>query len=154
MYCVNPTEIKHVQIFDVLTSHTVISCPDIADPVNGQIIFAPDRWAPFDYGTTDEYSCNNGFTLSEAENMRVCGGDGLSDVGEWSREDYTCQAQGEKALVSVGHLTGTLILVLCNPESMCLSNVQSVGYSYECLWLSILIPKLSILMVLLILYVI
>ena len=80
-------------MFYLLTpSYTVIRCPDIADPVNGQIIFASDRRAPFDYGTTAEYSCNEGYTLSGAERVRVCGGDGLSDVGEWSGEDYTCQA--------------------------------------------------------------
>ena len=39
-----------------------------------------------------QYSCNDGYTLSGAERVRVCGGDGLSDVGEWSGEDYTCQA--------------------------------------------------------------
>ena len=70
----------------------MIQCPDIADPINGQIIFTTDIRAPFDYGTAAEYSCKDGYTLIGEDTIRVCGGDGLSDVGVWSGEDYTCQA--------------------------------------------------------------
>ena len=78
-----------------LLTCTVIQCPDIADPFNGQILFATDRRAPFDYGTTAQYVCNSRFSLIGDESMRVCEGDGQSDVGVWSGYDYTCQFNGE-----------------------------------------------------------
>ena len=76
----------------------MIRCLDIADPDNGQIVFSTDKRAPFDYGTIAQYSCYDGFTLIGDESVRVCGGDGVSDKGVWSGEDYICQPDGEKFL--------------------------------------------------------
>ena len=76
----------------------MIQCEDIADPVDGQIVFEndKDRRAPFDYGTTAQYSCYDGFNLIGDESMRVCGGDGLTNKGVWSGEDYSCLPEGKK----------------------------------------------------------
>ena len=68
----------------------VIRCPDIADPYYGQIDFSPDRRAPFDYGTQAVYSCDDGYTLTGAESLRLCVGDGSSDVGYWTGQDMAC----------------------------------------------------------------
>ena len=68
----------------------MIQCPDIFDPYDGQVVFTDDRLAPFEYGTIASYSCNDGFTLIGDKSVRVCGGDGLSDLGVWSGEDYIC----------------------------------------------------------------
>ena len=88
--------------------NSVIQCPDIADPVNGQIIFAPDRRAPFDYGTTAEHSCYSGYQLVNQNfapigegSQRVCGGDGLSDVGKWSQDDFFCAQERKQTLLPI-----------------------------------------------------
>ena len=65
-------------------------CPDIADPVNGQINFSLDVLAPFDFGTVATYSCCTGFGLNGGDVTRMCEGDGSSSIGEWSGTAPTC----------------------------------------------------------------
>ena len=59
-------------------------CPDIAEPVNGQINFSLDVLAPFDFGTVATYSCDTGFGLNGGDVTRMCEGDGSGPIGEWS----------------------------------------------------------------------
>ena len=87
--------IEYKCVTKCILSYAVIQCPDIPDPYNGQILFTTDRQAPFDYGTTAQYVCDSGFSLIGDESMRVCEGDGQSDIGVWSGYDYTCQFIGE-----------------------------------------------------------
>lgn len=65
-------------------------CLDIADPLNGQIIFSPDELAPFNYATVATYSCEVSYGLN-GNNTRVCAGDGTSLVGVWDGEAPTCE---------------------------------------------------------------
>ena len=71
-------------------------CPDIADPFNGQITFSSDRIAPFEFGTTATYSCDNGYMLTGGDTVRTCAGDGSSDIGAWSGAAPTCQCKEMK----------------------------------------------------------
>jgi len=83
-----------------------IQCPDIADPINGQIRFRGDKVSPFDYGTVAEYSCNDGLILldpdtglfldtgllsADAQVVRVCEGNSSSAIGIWTGLDYLCE---------------------------------------------------------------
>jgi len=75
-----------------------IQCPDIPDPINGQIVFTEDadRVSPFDYGSIATYSCNTELTLFDGivtlmgTVQRHCRGSSASAKGEWSGADYTC----------------------------------------------------------------
>ncbi len=71
-------------------------CPDIPDPINGQIVFNVDNVAPFAFGTMASYSCNSGYTLDVGTNPRECGGGGSSSTGEWSDGALTCSPSGGK----------------------------------------------------------
>ena len=65
-------------------------CPHIADPFNGQITFSSDRTAPFEFGTTATYSCDDNHVLSVGDTVRTCVSDGSSDVGVWSGSELFC----------------------------------------------------------------
>lgn len=66
-------------------------CPDLVDPNNGQIDFSPDISALFDFETAATYRCDSGFGLVGDFTVRMCGGDGNSDVGVWSDTAPTCE---------------------------------------------------------------
>ena len=67
-------------------------CPHIPDPENGQIIFAPDKVAPFDRATTATYSCDPGFGLTcSGSTVRTCNRMNETSVeGVWSGEELSC----------------------------------------------------------------
>lgn len=67
-------------------------CPDIPNPTNGRIDFAPDETAFFDYATNATYVCNFGYGLSGTNTIRRCGGDGTSTTGVWSGSAPTCES--------------------------------------------------------------
>ena len=46
---------------------------------NGMVVYSPDSTAPYDYGTTATYSCNEGFFL-QGSSVRTCG-EGLGTSG-------------------------------------------------------------------------
>ncbi len=64
-------------------------CPDIVDPLNGQIIFSPDELAPFRYETVATYSCEVSYGVNGDKN-RMCTGNGSSLVGVWDGEAPIC----------------------------------------------------------------
>ena len=68
----------------------MVMCEDLPDPVNGQIVFAPDTLCPFALGTMATYSCNAGFELQSENSVRTCEGDGTSESGTWSGTAPTC----------------------------------------------------------------
>ena len=80
--------------------HTVVTCPDIVDPIGGQVLFSNDTMAPFDIGTMAMYSCDDGSspfgTVSPIVNPRVCTGDGSSSVGGWTGEDLMCNPNSRR----------------------------------------------------------
>jgi len=99
--------IEYVTMFDFSIVFFLLSidiqCPDIPDPINGQIIFSgdADRISPFDYGTVAEYSCDDGLTLLNPVTgafftdglpvERVCESIALSATGVWTGVNYVCQ---------------------------------------------------------------
>ena len=72
-------------------STSAIMCPDIVDPMNGQIDFSPDAQAPFDFGTLATYSCDNpGWRPNGGDVLRTCEGDSSSPIGSWSGTAPNC----------------------------------------------------------------
>ena len=69
------------------------SCPDIADPVDGQIEFITDQLAPFDLGTLASYICAPGFGIDGGNTTRVCEGDGNNLFGIWNGTAPSCVGQ-------------------------------------------------------------
>ena len=69
-----------------------MTCSDIADPANGQIVFSPDQTAPFTYGTLASFSCFTSYGL-DGETTRHCGGNGSSVNGVWSGSNPTCNCE-------------------------------------------------------------
>ena len=65
-------------------------CPDIADPINGQIHFSSDNLAPFDFETFATYSCDPGYELSGGNDVRMCDGNSVSAVGSWNGTAPSC----------------------------------------------------------------
>ncbi len=57
--------------------------------MNGMIEFDVDTTAPFDFGTTATYSCNDGFFL-EGNTVRNCEGDGSRRTGLWDGTAPVC----------------------------------------------------------------
>ncbi len=88
MSCVNT--VFCVPIINVFT-RTVVTCPDLPAPDNGQISFAVDMFAPFAYLTVAIYTCNPGYGLSGGGLTRTCGGDDSSTTGEWSGTAPSCE---------------------------------------------------------------
>ena len=72
---------------------TAIMCPDLADPVNGDIMFSLDNTAPYAFATTATYQCDVGFGRTGGNEVRTCGGDGSSTTGEWSGTAPTCEGK-------------------------------------------------------------
>ena len=63
-----------------LIAHTVVECPPLANPSNGNISVTEGV-----YQDTVTYACNDGFRLI-GDPMRTCQSD-----GEWSGSPPTCQ---------------------------------------------------------------
>ena len=70
--------------------HSVVECPTLNDPDNGNLILSGNT-----IGQTAEYTCNNGFNLG-GESLLICGPD-----GQWTGNPPVC---GEgRHLVSQTH---------------------------------------------------
>lgn len=65
-------------------------CPDLSDPVNGNIVFKVDTTAFFEFGTTATYVCNPGFGITGESPVRTCDGDHTSTTGAWTETAPTC----------------------------------------------------------------
>ena len=83
----------------LLNFHAAITCGDIPDPENGQIIHVPDTHAPFEFGNEAQYSCyvdgetRIGYGLTGGNHTRTCTGDGSSLVGYWTGTAPTCERE-------------------------------------------------------------
>ena len=65
-------------------------CPDLPDPMYGDIDYMNDTTAPFELETKAVYRCNEGFVLVGGDEVRECMSTG--DVeGEWSGTAPSCQ---------------------------------------------------------------
>ena len=68
-------------------------CPHIPDPENGQIVFTPDKVAPFATNTTATYSCDPGHGLVGGDAIRTCKGNVSSFEGMWSGMPPSCECK-------------------------------------------------------------
>ena len=68
-----------------------ITCADLPDPDNGNILFMADDTAPFDLGTVATFKCYPGFVLvGNFENL-TCMADHENDMGYWDGTAPTCE---------------------------------------------------------------
>lgn len=74
-----------------LICSVAITCRDLPHLLNGIIIFSTSTPAPYAFGTTATYTCDDGFGLSRVMDILTCGGDGSSANGMWSNVVPTCQ---------------------------------------------------------------
>ena len=91
---------------------TDYKCLHIPDPENGQILFAPDKVAPFDRATAAAYSCDPGFGLTSGDTVRTC--DRMNETsaeGEWSGEEPSCD-RTSFILLTNSHANVTLKKIL------------------------------------------
>lgn len=79
-------------IIIILLLFTAIKCPALSAFANGDITYAPDTTAPFEFLSIATHSCNIGFFLTGDE-TRSCGGDGSSAVGVWNGTASTCSGR-------------------------------------------------------------
>lgn len=61
-------------------------CPDIGDPINGNIVFRTDTTAPFSANTIATYECDQGYKLDSDVSDRIC----LDDTFVWSGAAFNC----------------------------------------------------------------
>ena len=81
-----------------LCSAIEVTCEDIPDPDNGQIVFDTDTTSPFDLETTATYSCDAGFELQNGDTVRTCEGDGTTETGTWSGMAPVCVGEWTELL--------------------------------------------------------
>ena len=74
----------------MISLFTAIECPSLVKLMNGDIVYASDTTAPYDFGTTATHSCNSGYSLVGDE-VRTCGGDGSSLTDEWDMIEPACE---------------------------------------------------------------
>ena len=67
---------------DFCSLYTVIMCPTLSNPENGQVLVKTHT-----VGGVATYNCNNGFTLTGAE-QRMCVQNGVG--GSWTAKQPTC----------------------------------------------------------------
>lgn len=79
-----------VTIYATLYFSTAITCPAISAPANGQVSFATDTTAPYDFATVATYTCDTGYGLA-GDAIRSCGGDMSNTTGVWSGAAPTCE---------------------------------------------------------------
>ncbi len=81
--------------FDILVSAETVLCPELDDPENGFIIYSTndDQQPPFPFGTEARYVCNSGFGVARGDGVRVCLGDVVNTVGEWTGEIPECSGE-------------------------------------------------------------
>ena len=60
--------------------------------MNGQLSYAPDTIAPYDFGTVATHVCDTGFGIVGSM-TRTCERVGISPVGAWSGSATTCDGK-------------------------------------------------------------
>ena len=72
---------------------TVIMCPDLPDPENGDIEYSTDLTATFEAPTTAVYKCDPGYSLAGGDSVRTCTGTGENTDGDWTGSAPTCDGE-------------------------------------------------------------
>ena len=84
---------------------TVIMCPDLPDPENGDIEYSTDLTATFEAPTTAVYKCDPGYSLVGGDTVRMCTGTGESTDGDWTGSAPTCDGKClQLKLLNIFHL--------------------------------------------------
>ncbi len=89
-------------------------CPDIDNPDNGRIDFAPDSMAPFDNGTIATYDCDLGYQSEGGDRVRVCEENGFSEIGAWRGTAPVCAGMCSCVIFVSEHLNMLYIQNICS----------------------------------------
>ena len=106
-------------------------CPDIADPANGQIVFATDNVALFDLATTATYSCYYGYGLMGGDTVRTCMENGGSVIGMWSGMAPSCGGEEDALYLRVCEYTTIFSLNAAITCSELSDIMNGDGISYD-----------------------
>ena len=68
--------------------YTEVTCSDLDAPENGQVSYSSSNGGPYDLGVVATYSCDDGFSLENGDEMRTCEQEGESGV--WSGMEPKC----------------------------------------------------------------
>ena len=66
-------------------------CPDLPDPMNGDIEYVVDTTSTFNVTTTAMYKCDPGYSLVGGDIVRTCTGTSASPDGDWSGTAPSCE---------------------------------------------------------------
>ena len=71
----------------------VITCEELAPPLNGVIAYSEDTTAPFNVLTMATYACNSGYRLEGGSTERTCvrSDDSSSRMGIWTGASPSCE---------------------------------------------------------------
>ena len=69
----------------------VITCLDIANPINGRIDFYPDTLANFDFLTTATYVCDFGYGIRGVTAVQTCVAESYGIYGVWNGTVPSCE---------------------------------------------------------------
>ncbi len=94
---IGPELLQLAKVDSLITSQHIfkcyplaIMCFELTTPSNGQVVYS-DLTSPYDFDTMVTYVCYTGFGLSGGDEILTCGGDGSSQIGEWSGVIPTCE---------------------------------------------------------------
>ena len=73
---------------------TAIVCQELGPLDDGSVTYSVAEGDPLVFGTRATYSCDMGYSLM-GEEIRTCGGNGSSVVGEWNGTEPTCLGNNE-----------------------------------------------------------
>ena len=81
----------------IIIIFVAIMCTDLPTPDNGQVSYASDTTAPYDFGTEATYVCNSGFGIVGSR-TRMCTGNNSTTIGTWTVTAPTCEGTYPLAL--------------------------------------------------------
>ena len=108
-------------------------CPHIPDPENGQIVFTPDKVAPFVTNTTATYSCDPGHGLVGGDAIRTCRENVSSGEGMWSGMPPSCKCKCFSCTV-VSNILYSGFACLCRKERLVCKLLMQVLVTVTKLW--------------------
>ena len=72
------------------TTTAIITCSALLGIVNGMIVYSSNTTAPYVFGTTATYHCNEDYSLIGGDGIRTCSGDDSKSNGVWNGQTPTC----------------------------------------------------------------
>lgn len=72
-------------------AYIAIVCPLLSDaPFNGTVTYSPHNNRSFGSQATYSVNCPEGYERNGGDDVRVCTGDGTTNIGEWNGTAPVC----------------------------------------------------------------